>query len=135
MKSTPKSILTINGGSSSIKFALYEIDGSLTQLLSGEIENIGIGNTKLNFNDLNTDQKNSISIKADNYDNAAIFLIDWLEKQGCFISVKAIGHRIVHGMKHNAPELITPELLVELRNISTYDPDHLPGEIKLIELF
>jgi len=135
MKSTQRSILTINGGSSSIKFALYEIDGSLTQLLSGEIENIGTGNTKFSIDDINTDQKSSISIDADDYDNAAVFLIGWLEKQEYFVPVSAIGHRIVHGMKHTVPELITLELLVELKHISAYDPDHLPGEIKLIELF
>ena len=135
MKPAKRSILTINGGSSSIKFALYEIDGALKQLLSGEIENIGTGNTRLSFNDFNTDQKNNISMNADGYNNVAFFLIDWLEKQGYFVSVSAIGHRIVQGMKHSVPELITHELLVDLKNISAYDPDHLPGEIKLIELF
>jgi len=34
-----------------------------------------------------------------------------------------------------APELVTPELLDELRQISPYDPDHLPREIELIEAF
>jgi acetate kinase len=135
MKSTQRSILTINGGSSSIKFALYEIDGTLTQLLSGEVENIGTGNTILGIDDLNTDQKSSISVDAEDYDNAASFLIDWLEKQEYFASVSAIGHRVVHGMKHTLPELITHKLLLELKSISAYDPDHLPGEIKLIELF
>ena len=67
MKPTQRSILTINGGSSSIKFALYEIDAFLKQLLSGEIENIGSGNTKLSFNDFYTDKKNSLSISADNF--------------------------------------------------------------------
>lgn len=135
MKPSKRSLLTINGGSSSIKFAMYEIDDSLTPITSGKIENIGIGDTKLSFNDFNTDEKNSISIKADDYNNAAFFLIGWLEKQDCFVSVKAIGHRIVYGMKHAVPELITDELLVELKNINAYDPDHLPGELKLIELF
>jgi len=135
MKSAQRSILTINGGSSSIKFALYEIDNTLTQLLCGEIENIGTSNTRLSFDNSNSDQKSSISIDADDYDNAAIFLIDWLEKQGYFVSVSAIGHRIVHGMNHTAPELVTPGLLDELKKISAYDPDHLPGEIKLMELF
>ena len=135
MRPDKNSILTINGGSSSIKFALYEVEDALTQILSGEIENIGTENTKLSFHKFNTDQKNSISIIADNYENAAAFLAEWLEKQSCFISVKAIGHRIVYGMKHTVPELITPELLQELNKISAYDPDHLPGEKKLIELF
>jgi len=135
MRSVKNSILTINGGSSSIKFALYQIDDVLTQLLAGAIENIGAGNIRLSCSYFDTDQKNDIAIKADGYNDAAIFLIDWLGKQDFFASVKAIGHRIVHGMKHTAPALITPELLDELKNISAYDPEHLPEEIKLIELF
>jgi acetate kinase len=50
-----------------------------------------------------------------------------------FASVKAVGHRVVHGMTHSAPERITQELLDELRRITPYDPEHLPLEIELIE--
>jgi acetate kinase len=63
------------------------------------------------------------------------FLIDWLEKQPDFASVKGVGHRVVHGMKHTEPEIVTQELLDELHRISPYDPDHLPREIELIEAF
>ncbi len=63
------------------------------------------------------------------------FLIDWLEQQTDFNSVKAVGHRVVHGMQHTAPELVTPELIDELRRITPFDPEHLPGEIELIEAF
>ena len=37
-----QSILTINGGSSSIKFALFEAGDSLRRILEGEIERIGL---------------------------------------------------------------------------------------------
>jgi acetate kinase len=49
--------------------------------------------------------------------------------------VKTIGHRIVYGMEHTEPEKITDKLLKELKAISPYDPEHLPAEIKLIEVF
>jgi acetate kinase len=62
-------------------------------------------------------------------------LLDWLETLPDFASVKAVGHRVVHGMKHTEPEIVTPELLAELHRISPYDPDHLPREIELIEAF
>jgi acetate kinase len=62
-------------------------------------------------------------------------LLDWLETQPDFAMVKAVGHRVVHGMKHTEPEIVTPELLAELHRISPYDPDHLPREIELIETF
>ena len=128
-------ILTINGGSSSIKFSLYRIDEPLKQLFSGEIENIGTKKSILNFNNNKDQQKNSFDIEAADHDEAANHLIDWLEKQEQFDSVKAIGHRIVHGMKHTQPELVTDDLLNELKKISAFDPEHLPEEIKLIEVF
>jgi acetate kinase len=63
------------------------------------------------------------------------FLLDWLEAQPIFAAVKAVGHRVVHGMKHSKPERVTPKLLAELRRIMPYDPDHLRREIGLIEAF
>ena len=135
MKSAKENLLTVNGGSSSIKFSLYALEDALVQLLTGAIENIGTKGTKLSFNNIKNDEKNSISFNADSHDAAANFLLDWLEKQDCFAAVKAIGHRIVHGMKHTEPQLITPALLGELKTISAYDPEHLPEEINLIELF
>ena len=62
-------------------------------------------------------------------------MIDWLEEQKEFSSVSAVGHRVVHGMNHIEPEIITQELLDELHRIAPYDPDHLPREIELIEVF
>jgi acetate kinase len=60
-------------------------------------------------------------------------LLDWLESQPVFPSVKAAGHRVVQGMKHSEPEKVTPKLLAELHRITAYDPDHRPRELSLIE--
>ena len=128
-------ILTINGGSSSIKFSLYKIKEPLEQLFYGEIENIGTQKAILNFTNTPDQQINSIDIEAANHDEAANHLIEWLQKQEGFDSIKSIGHRIVHGMQHTEPELVTENLLVELKKISAFDPEHLPEEIKLIEVF
>src|ERR1700709_195514 len=134
MESIEKVILTINGGSSSIKFSLYKNGEPLLLLLSGEIESIGTTRAKLNYKTNTEHNQNSIDISVADNDAAANYLIDWLEKTDYFNAIKAIGHRIVHGMKHTEPEEITPELLNELKQISAYDPEHLPGEIKLIEV-
>ena len=72
---------------------------------------------------------------AADHHTAVGFLLDWLEAQAVFSSVNAVGHRVVHGMKHSEPERVTPKLLAELRRITRYDPDHLPREIELIEAF
>ncbi|WP_373549403.1 acetate/propionate family kinase [Haliscomenobacter sp.] len=128
-------VLTINSGSSSIKFALYKIEEEPTQVFSGKIERIGTKNTKLSFNKTGINQKNSEPVAILEHADPANFLIDWLEKQEDVGAVKAIGHRIVYGMKHTVPEQITPALLDEFKAISSYDPEHMPGAIKLIEAF
>ena len=127
-------VLTINGGSSGLKFALFEPGDSPKLLFFGELK-FREKNTTLNFTDPLTLQKIVTDVEDFDQDNAADFLIDLLEKQNHFDSVKLIGHRIVHGMKHTEPQLITPELIKDLKNITAYDPEHLPGEIKLIEAF
>ncbi|MGB3078440.1 MAG: acetate/propionate family kinase [Saprospiraceae bacterium] len=133
MKPTKENILTINAGSSSIKFAVYEIGEMLRPLLHGVMESIGTENTKLIYSRIQSDKKISTDIKLVSHNEAINILLDWLEKQDEFASVKIIGHRIVHGMHHTQPQQITPPLLTELKKISAYDPEHLPGEIKLIE--
>lgn len=127
--------MTINGGSSSIKFAIYTVKGYLSPLFSGEVENIGTRTCRLNFTNAGSGEQTTIHIKGGDHNKAGNFLMDWLEKQGMFDDIKAVGHRLVHGMSHTKPEKITPQLLQRLKEISAYDPEHLPEEIKLIELF
>jgi acetate kinase len=133
-KPADSKILTINGGSSSIKFALYQVGKPLKRGLYGTVDRIGLSGTNLTFHD--ADGKPSVSRKlaAADHKSAANALIDWLEKQIDFKSVKAVGHRVVHGMKHTEPEIVTKKLLDELHRISPNDPDHLPREIELIEV-
>lgn len=133
MKLPNENILTINGGSSSIKFALYEVGEPLKRELHGKIDRIGLSDTILTFTDPDGKRQPSLRITASDNKSAADFLIEWLEKRSGFESVRAVGHRVVHGMKHTVPERVTQELLDELHRISSYDPEHLPREIELIE--
>jgi acetate kinase len=129
------SILTINGGSSSIKFALYEAVEPLKRGLHGMVDRIGLSGTNLKFHEADGKPEVSRKLVAADHKSAANALIDWLEKQIDFKSVKGVGHRVVHGMKHTEPEIVSRILLDELRRISPNDPDHLPREIELIETF
>jgi len=128
------SILIINGGSSSIKFALYEAVNPLKRGLYGKVDRIGLSGTNLTFHDADGKPSASRKLVVADHKSAANSLMDWLEKQNDFASVKAVGHRVVHGMKHTEPEIVTKKLLDELRRISPNDPDHLPREIELIEV-
>jgi acetate kinase len=135
MKCAIPRILTINGGSSSIKFALYEEGEPLKRMLYGQVDRIGLSGTTLTFKGPDGSRQNSLNLSAPDHKSAVLFLIDWLEKQNAFQSVQGMGHRVVHGMHHTAPELVSQELLEELHVISPYDPEHLPFEIELIEAF
>ena len=133
--STTASVLTINGGSSSIKFALYAASEPLIRMLWGAVDRIGLSGTTLTFRGTAPDERGSCVIDGLDHNAAADFLIHWLEERIPFASVGGVGHRVVHGMTHTEPALITPELLEDLHRISPYDPDHLPQEIRLIEAF
>ncbi len=132
---TKSSILTINGGSSSIKFALYQDGEPLKPELYGKVDRIGLSGTNLTFKDPSRNQEESLKLDASDHKSAATFLLDWLQKQNAVESVRAVGHRVVHGMQHTAPELVTQELLNDLHRVIPCDPDHLPSEIELIEAF
>ena len=133
MKPANPRILTINGGSSSIKFALYQNGEPLERGLYGKVDRIGLSGTKLICHDSKGKPSESRDLAASDHKSAANFLIDWLEERDGFATLGAVGHRVVHGMHHTQPEIVTDELLEELHRISPYDPEHLPNEIKLIE--
>jgi acetate kinase len=130
-----ESILTINGGSSSIRFAVYDAGETPRRRLAGKIDRIGMSGTNLTVHEAAGNSPAPRRLAAADHRTAAAFLLDWLEAQPAFASVKAAGHRLVHGMKHSEPERVTSKLLAELRRITPYDPDHLPREIGLIEAF
>lgn len=129
----PSGLLAVNGGSSSIRFALYNGHETLRRLLAGKVDRVGLSGTTLTSTDAAGQSRESLAIDTADSRSAVLVLLDWLEAQPAFASVKGVGHRVVHGMAHSEPEAVTPELLDELRRITSYDPEHLPLEIELIE--
>ena len=135
MQPNNSTVLTINGGSSSIKFAVYEMAGSMVCTLAGKITRIGTGSPAFIVTYNRSLETNSIPFNAANGKEAAAFLADWLERQPGFAQIACIGHRIVHGLKHTKAEIISEGLLAELASITAYDPDHLPAEIEMVQTF
>jgi acetate kinase len=141
MNTATGNILTINGGSSSIKFAVFTLGSDRPERgLHGQISRIGQTDrtrpgTSLLISDPEapTMSAEPTLVPAADFASVVDWLVDWLGKQPVFGSVRVVGHRVVHGLAHTEPEPITPALLTELRGIATIDPDHLPGEIALIE--
>lgn len=130
---TPYSVLAINGGSSSIRFALFDAVDPLRRQLEGKVDRIGLGGTNLTFKDASGTAPESLPVASVDHRAVVGYLLDWLESLEVFAAVNAVGHRVVHGMTHMEPALITGDLLDELHRITPYSPEHLPLEIALIE--
>jgi acetate kinase len=126
---TPTGILTLNGGSSSIRFAIY-VDGE-SPLVKGKLDRIGSAQATLTLE--RKDASETRRFAASSHGTGVDRLLEWLGEQPEFASIGAVGHRVVHGMKHSEPERVTAKLLTELERITPYDPDHLPVEIGLIK--
>lgn len=134
MKSNAQ-VLTVNGGSSSIKFALFEAGEALRRILAGRIE--GIGLSKGNFS-VKGDEADSFSrsLVVPDHTAAVDLLMNWIDQRVQHGDLAAVGHRVVHGgPKYWEPQLITPEMIAELHQLSPFDPEHLPEEILLTEAF
>jgi acetate kinase len=131
--STHASVLAINSGSSSIRFGLFELAEPQRLQLRGKVDRVGLSGTHLTATDADGKPLTDLNLDAADHRSAAGYLLDWLKAQPDFASVAAVGHRVVHGMAHSEPEPVTPELLDELRQITPFDPEHLPREIELIE--
>ncbi len=136
MKPPDPRILTINGGSSSIKFAVFEAGDPLRQILGGGIERIGRPDAILRAKGVNQADDVSRSVTAPDHTEAVGALMDWIEERSGREALAAAGHRVVHGgPKYSEPQRITPDMIDELRGLSPFDPDHLPEEILLVEAF
>ncbi len=135
MRAAAPLALLLNGGSSSIRFAVYgpgAAAGSSRCLLRGELSRIGLAGAQLTAQ-AQAEPPTTCPVAAPGYAAAVQVLLAWLAGQPVLAAVQVVGHRVVHGMEHQAPELVTPALLAELHRISCYDPAHLPGEILLME--
>ena len=133
MKSGQTRLLAINAGSSSIRFAVYEAAVSPRRLIGGKLDRIGSSGTTFTVDDPAEGPQVARHLATADHRGAIEFLLGWLDERSLFESIKGVGHRVVHGMKHSDPERVTPRLLAELHRITPYDPDHLPSEIAIIE--
>ena len=127
-------ILTINGGSSTIKFAVYIGNSAPQQILKGQVE--GIGQTRPVLTATHNSEQHQASISGKDHQQAAEGLIAWIGDWSGQQPFTAVGHRVVHGgVKLNEHQIVTDELIEELHKTQPLDLAHLPREIALIEAF
>ena len=127
MNAAEKSILTINGGSSSIKFALFAASRSIPLTLKGQIERIGMPDTAFSVQGADQIEHFARPVTARDHTAGVALLMDWIKEQDFAGNLVAVGHRIVHGgPNYHEPQRLTLELVETLRRLTALDPEHLP---------
>ena len=126
-------ILTINGGSSSIRFALFTARDPLQRVWAGKIERIGLPDANLTVEKVGGG-KIAKPLDAPNHTAAVGALMDWLADSVGHGALAAVGHRVVHGgPDYSEAQRVTRKMVDYLRTLSPFDPEHLPEEIELTE--
>ena len=129
-------VLAINGGSSSIKFAVFEATTSARRILSGGIEGIGLSDATFRSKGAAVVDCFSHAVAVPDHAAAVGILIDWIEKSAACGALAGVGHRVVQGGPHySEPQRISSEMIAELRRLTPFDPEHLPEELLLTEAF
>lgn len=126
-------ILTINSGSSSVKFSIYRMGDEESRLFSGLIERIGLKGGSFTVKDAEGRPVHSRSIELPGHDRAFEALFSWI-KENLRGRLRAVGHRVVHGGGgFIRPAEVTPKLRQTIEALIPFAPEHLPHEIKGIE--
>jgi acetate kinase len=131
-------ILALNAGSTNIKFSLFHPGEGQGQeadhILEGCVEGIGSGNGCFRVVAANPEHSFSRHFGIPERYNAAQVLMDWLGEHVDPAGLKAIGHRVVHGgPNYWAPQLLDPAIRQDLHKLTSFDPDHLPLELLMID--
>jgi acetate kinase len=129
-------ILTINGGSSSLRFGVFESNPKLPRLFSGKIDRIGLKDPHFILTDHRTGKSTTDIRHACDHAQAVSFLIKIIDEKFQFHQVDSIGHRVIHGgPRYHRPERITPVLLAELKTLEPLNPEHMPSMLQIMNIF
>lgn len=130
-------ILTLNAGSSSLKFSVFDADHpTATARIMGKIAGIG-GNPVFSARDadgtpVDSDGIGPLTPETDHEEVIAL-LLDWLARHQGDRPLLAVGHRVVHGgEKFGAPTRVTETVLQELAALEPLAPLHQPHNLAAI---
>jgi acetate kinase len=128
------SILVINGGSSTLKFALFRAGDSPVRELSGLIDRIGSPQGIFTWMQEGASHGDRRIVEPPDHASCLEPILECAKDKLACEPLLAIGHRVVHGGRdYREPQRVTPVVMEELKRLSPFDPEHLPAEIELIE--
>lgn len=117
-------ILTINTGSSSVKFAVYQNEEEPDLLVAGEVSAIGTEHAVFSIKG-----KEKFS-SVESHKQAFQLIFEWLKAYKEPFSIEVIAHRLVHGgEKFQAPVVINECVMKALKRLISYDPLHMTSEV------
>ncbi|WP_315756957.1 MULTISPECIES: acetate/propionate family kinase [unclassified Bradyrhizobium] len=125
-------ILTLNSGSSSIKFALFEEDAALVEAVHGQIEGLGSAaphlEAKLRDGALADERLDAAS--ATDHEAALGVVLEVLQRAIGRTEVDAVGHRVVHGgLAFTQPIVVNDDVLNDLQKLIPLAPLHQPHNL------
>jgi acetate kinase len=124
-------ILTLNTGSSSLKFALFQNTMPPLAILRGEVSSLTDAPNLLahdSTGDVLIDRHWAIGEAS--FDVILSALFQFIDAYPGHDGLAAVGHRVVHGgADHIAPEHVTPALLLSLTGLIALDPIHMPHSL------
>lgn len=128
-------VLTVNCGSSSIKFSLYALGASARRVFSGQCDGFGLGSGRCHVQTDDGAVLFQSSESLADHESALRKILNWLGRHPLGSRIDAIGHRIVHGgAKFTEPVVISPEVEGALGDLRQLDPEHLMPELRAIEI-
>lgn len=129
---SPRHILAVNSGSSSLKFALYGPDGDDSPICAGLLDRIGSGKSRFSVTASDGELMTQEPVDAQSHEAACGHVFSWLRSKA-MAKPDAVGHRIVHGgPRHTDSEVLTSSLFDSIEALSPYAPEHLPGALQAV---
>ena len=126
-------ILTINSGSSSIKFTLFRAEGELESrhvLCSGQIDGLGEEPRFVAVDSAGHQIANERLEAGASHEDALDLLLRWLEHHFADHRLVGAGHRVVHGgATYNAPVVVDPSVIADLERLVSLAPLHQPHNL------
>ncbi|VVT00074.1 acetate/propionate family kinase [Hoeflea sp. EC-HK425] len=127
-------VLTLNAGSSSLKFAIFTNVERPRRLWSGAIERIGLPGARFRLSDARGAVFREETGTIADHDTALKRLLLAIEHEASGVKLVAVGHRIAHGGPDcDCPEQVTPTLRARLQQLTALAPLHLPANIAGID--
>jgi acetate kinase len=126
-------IVTINSGSSSIKFTLFRAKGELEHmavLCRGQIDGLGEEPRFIAEDSAGCQVANERLEAGASHEQALDLLVRWGKRHFAGNSLAAAGHRVVHGgAMYNAPVVVDPSVIADLESLVSLAPLHQPHNL------